>query len=107
MVNLEALLNTLSTRRDKWICSRSENPELFRLAIGGYGLFGEVTRVRLRLRRRTKLERVVRIIDIDDLMPAFADRIGEGYIYGELAAGPSGISRSKESSEDAKGSQAG
>src|SRR5262249_30400958 len=42
-----------------------------------------VTRVRLRLWRRTKLERVVRIIDIDDLMPAFADRIDEGYIYGD------------------------
>ena len=28
-------------------CSRSENSELFRLAIGGYGLFGVVTRVRL------------------------------------------------------------
>jgi hypothetical protein len=27
-----------------------------------------VTRVRVRLRRRTKLERVVRIIDIDDLV---------------------------------------
>src|SRR5262249_41924344 len=63
-------------------CSRSENPELFSLAIGGYGLFGVVTHVRLRLRRRIKLERVVRIIDIDDLIPAFAERIGEGYIYG-------------------------
>jgi FAD/FMN-containing dehydrogenase len=64
-------------------CSRSENPELFRLVIGGYGLLGVITRVRLRLRRRTKLERVVRIIDIDDLMPAFAQRIGEGYLYGD------------------------
>src|SRR5439155_7241762 len=64
-------------------CSRSENAELFSLVIGGYGLFGVVTRVRLRLRRRTKLERVVRIIDIDDLMPAFAGRIDEGYLYGD------------------------
>jgi FAD/FMN-containing dehydrogenase len=64
-------------------CSRSENRELFSLVIGGYGLFGVVTRVRLRLRPRTKLERVVRIIDIDDLMPAFAQRIGEGYLYGD------------------------
>jgi FAD/FMN-containing dehydrogenase len=64
-------------------CSRSENRELFSLAIGGYGLFGVVTRVRLRLRRRTKLERVVRIIYIDDLLPAFAQRIGEGYLYGD------------------------
>jgi FAD/FMN-containing dehydrogenase len=68
---------TLST------CSRSENHEMFSLAIGGYGLFGVVTRVRLRLSRRTKLERVVRIIDIDDLMPAFAERIAEGYLYGD------------------------
>jgi FAD/FMN-containing dehydrogenase len=64
-------------------CSRSENRELFSLVIGGYGLFGVVTRVRLRLRPRTKLERVVRIIDIDELMPAFAQRIGEGYVYGD------------------------
>ena len=28
-------------------CSRTENGELFRLVIGGYGLFGIVTRVRL------------------------------------------------------------
>src|SRR5262245_56366419 len=45
-------------------CSRSENPELFRLAIGGYGLFGVITRVRLRLMRRTKLERLVHRVDI-------------------------------------------
>ena len=48
-------------------CSRTENSELFRLAIGGYGLFGVITRVRLKLMPRTKLERVVRIIDTDDL----------------------------------------
>src|SRR5262249_17242918 len=44
-------------------CSRSENSELFRLAIGGYGLFGVITRVRLRLMPRSKLERVVELID--------------------------------------------
>jgi FAD/FMN-containing dehydrogenase len=64
-------------------CSRSENAELFRLAIGGYGLFGVVTRVRLRLMRRTKLERVVRIIDVGELMPAFEQRIAEGFLYGD------------------------
>src|SRR5712671_5644244 len=30
-------------------CSRTENPELFRLVTGGYGLFGIVTSMRLRL----------------------------------------------------------
>jgi len=64
-------------------CSRSENAELFRLAIGGYGLFGIITRVRLRLMRRTKLERVVRLIDTDELMPALDQRIAEGFLYGD------------------------
>ena len=64
-------------------CSRSENPELFRLAIGGYGLFGVITRVRLRLMRRRKLERVVRLIDVDELMPAFTQRIADGFLYGD------------------------
>jgi FAD/FMN-containing dehydrogenase len=64
-------------------CSRSENGELFRLVIGGYGLFGVVTRVRLKLMPRLKLERTVRLIDIDELMPAFAQRIAEGYLYGD------------------------
>ena len=57
-------------------CSRTENNDLFRLAIGGYGLFGIVTRVcLLKLMPRTKIERMVEIVDIDDLMPAFAARI--------------------------------
>jgi FAD/FMN-containing dehydrogenase len=64
-------------------CSRTENSELVRLAIGGYGLFGVVTRLRLKLMPRTKLERVVRIIDTDDLMPALAERIAAGYLYGD------------------------
>jgi FAD/FMN-containing dehydrogenase len=37
---------------DMRTCSRSENAELFRLAIGGYGLFGIIYSVRLRLVRR-------------------------------------------------------
>lgn len=64
-------------------CSRTQNRELFRLVIGGYGLFGVVTRVRLRLMPRTKLERFVQVIDTDDLMKAFDQRIAEGYLYGD------------------------
>ncbi|HZN32151.1 MAG TPA: FAD-binding oxidoreductase [Xanthobacteraceae bacterium] len=64
-------------------CSRTENGELFRLAIGGYGLFGVITRVRLKLMRRAKLERVVRLIAVDELMPAFAQRIADGFLYGD------------------------
>jgi len=40
-------------------CSRSENPDLFRLAIGGYGLVGVISRVELKLRPRVKVRRVV------------------------------------------------
>ena len=64
-------------------CDRKQNGELFRLVVGGYGLFGIVTRVKLRLMRRTKVERVVKVISIDDLMPAFEARMAEGYLYGD------------------------
>src|SRR6266568_8815195 len=50
------------------MCSRTENPELFRLVHGGYGLFGVVTSVRLRLAPRKKVERVVEIRTVDDLI---------------------------------------
>lgn len=65
-------------------CSRQEHPELFRLAIGGYGLFGVVTSVTLRLAPRRKLERVVEILDADALAPAFERRIADGYLYGDF-----------------------
>ena len=64
-------------------CSRADNAELFRLAIGGYGLFGIIATVTLRLVRRQKVERTVEIVDIDKLMPAFEARIAAGYIYGD------------------------
>ncbi len=64
-------------------CSRTENADLFRLAIGGYGNFGVIARVRLRLMPRTRLERVVKIMDVDDLMPALDQRIAEGFLYGD------------------------
>lgn len=65
------------------VCSRSENAELFRLVIGGYGLFGVITRIRLRLMPRTKLQRVVELVDIDALIGRFNERIAEGYLYGD------------------------
>ena len=65
------------------VCSRSENSELFALAIGGYGLFGAIASVTLRLMPRRKLRRVVEIIDIDKLLPAFEQRIADGHLYGD------------------------
>ena len=52
------------------ICSRARNSELFALAIGGYGLFGIITTVRLRLMRRKKMQRLVSVIDVAELIPA-------------------------------------
>jgi FAD/FMN-containing dehydrogenase len=65
-------------------CSRTHNPELFRLAIGGYGLFGVVVEVTLRLAPRAKLRREVEILDVEDLMAAFESRISDGYLYGDF-----------------------
>jgi FAD/FMN-containing dehydrogenase len=65
-------------------CSRMENAELFRLAHGGYGLFGILTSVKLRLMPRHKVERVVEIQTLDDLIPAFEKRIIDGFEYGDF-----------------------
>ena len=64
--------------------SRREAPELFRLAIGGYGLFGVIGSVRLRLGPRRKLERIVEVLDVEELMPAFERRIDDGFLYGDF-----------------------
>jgi FAD/FMN-containing dehydrogenase len=73
-------------------CSRRENAELFRLAIGGYGLFGVVYSVTLRLVPRRTLERVVEVRQIDELTDAFEDRVADGFLYGDFqfAIDPSG-----------------
>ena len=65
-------------------CSREENPELFHAAIGGYGLFGMINRVKLRLVPRRKLRRVVEIISAADLPVKFQDRIERGFLYGDF-----------------------
>ena len=60
-------------------CSRGRNPELFRMVVGGYGLFGVVVSVTLQLVRRQKIERVVRLLILTHLMQAFEARIRDGY----------------------------
>jgi FAD/FMN-containing dehydrogenase len=64
-------------------CSRYENSELFALAIGGYGLFGVIVHVTLRLVRRRKVERIVEVIPVKDLLPRVEERIRQGFIYGD------------------------
>ena len=65
-------------------CSRTTNPELFALAIGGYGLFGVITSVTLRLQPAGRLERVVEVFDVENLPAAFEQRIEDGYVYGDF-----------------------
>ena len=65
-------------------CSRSENEELFRLVAGGYGLFGCVYSVTLRLRPRGTVERVVEVRKMDGLTDAFESRIRDGFLYGDF-----------------------
>jgi FAD/FMN-containing dehydrogenase len=65
-------------------CSREENNELFRLVIGGYGLFGLIDSVTLRLVPRQKLRRVVEIIRATDLPRRFEERIAQTFPYGDF-----------------------
>jgi FAD/FMN-containing dehydrogenase len=65
-------------------CSRAENADLFRHAVGGYGLFGVVTAATLRLVPRVCVERRVARLDIDGLIEAFDERIAAGHLYGDF-----------------------
>lgn len=64
-------------------CSRSENAELFSLAIGGYGLFGIIAHVTLRLVRRFKVRRRVEVIAVKDLLERHKQRLDQGFVYGD------------------------
>jgi FAD/FMN-containing dehydrogenase len=64
--------------------SRTENAELFRLAIGGYGLFGLINTVTLQLVPRQKLRRVVEIIDASELTKRFEERVAQNFFYGDF-----------------------
>ena len=64
--------------------SREENTELFSLVIGGYGLFGVITEVDVRLTPRQKIRRVVEVIELSDFAEKTAQRIAEDYLYGDL-----------------------
>lgn len=64
-------------------CSRTENTELFSLVIGGYGLFGIIAQVTLRLMPRTKVRRAVEVIEVKDLISKVQQRIEDGYLFGD------------------------
>ncbi len=65
------------------VCSRQDNAELFSLAIGGYGLFGVVTHVTLRLVPRQAVKRMVEVIAVRNLLPRIDAALQEGFLYGD------------------------
>ena len=65
-------------------CDRSTRRELFRQVIGGYGLFGVVTSVKLRLVPRQKVRRVVEMCRVEEIADCFKERIRAGYLYGDF-----------------------
>lgn len=77
-------LNLINADGEIIHCSRSENAELFRLVIGGYGLFGIVASVKLRLANRQKMRRIVEIEHIENLPTLFRQKIDENYLYGDF-----------------------
>jgi FAD/FMN-containing dehydrogenase len=69
---------------DSIICSRQGEPELFSLVVGGYGLLGVVVAVTLQLVPRQKVERVVGLLSLPELLRAFETRIAQGYTFGDF-----------------------
>ena len=66
------------------VVDRTTDPERFSLVGGGYGLFGVIATVTLRLARAQVLERVVEIRSVEGLAEAFAGRIAAGYVFGDF-----------------------
>ena len=83
MADVEGL-EVVTAAGDVVRCSRDENAELFRHVVGGYGLFGVVTAVTLRLVPRVKVERCVARLEIEELIDAFDERIAAGHLYGDF-----------------------
>jgi FAD/FMN-containing dehydrogenase len=65
-------------------CSRNENTGLFRLAIGGYGLFGIISEVTLRLVPRVMVERRVEVLTLDELIRVPEERDTAEWLFGDF-----------------------
>ncbi len=72
-------------------CSRDENAELFRAAIGGYGLLGIVVDVELDAMPNAALRPSLRVMRADELGPALAGAVRDASLrmaYGRLSVMP-------------------
>jgi FAD/FMN-containing dehydrogenase/SAM-dependent methyltransferase len=56
-------------------CSRLDNTELFSLAIGGYGLFGIITEVTLRIVKNTQLKLTYNVYDMENFKKHYIEAI--------------------------------
>jgi FAD/FMN-containing dehydrogenase len=74
----------VDARGDILRCSRSEHADLFRLVIGGYGLFGIIADVTLRLIPRVPVERRVEIISLDSLVRVPEERDTDTWLFGDF-----------------------
>ena len=81
--DIEAFYLT-TANAERVLCSRTENPELFSLAVGGYGLLGFLDSVRLRLQEREKLARRVSEVALDDVVPTLEQQTRDGAAYGDF-----------------------
>jgi FAD/FMN-containing dehydrogenase len=77
-------LTLIDADGNRRLCSRDESPELFRLVCGGYGLFGFIDTVTLRLEPRHKVRRAVEIETADRLIARFDERIADGFEFGDF-----------------------
>ena len=73
-----------NARGKRVFCSRENNRGLFGLAIGGYGLFGFVDSIKLRLEPRTQMVRQVAEIETGEVMSVLEQRMEEGATYGDF-----------------------
>ncbi|MES2537915.1 MAG: FAD-binding oxidoreductase [Pseudomonadota bacterium] len=55
--------------------SRTQNPDLFRAAIGGYGAIGVITEVELNLAENARMERIVEFLSLEGYPDYFAKTI--------------------------------
>ena len=83
VADIEAFYLT-DAKGERVLCSRESNPELFALAIGGYGLFGFVDSIKLRLEPRTQMVRRVAEVQTEDVIPVLEQRMREGATYGDF-----------------------
>jgi len=69
---------------ERLYCSRTQNRELFGYAIGGYGLFGFIDSVDLKLEDNLKLLREVSERPLDEAIPALEEYTRSGSKFGDF-----------------------